>query len=385
MKKTLLGTLAILTTVGLYAQPNKVTSTHNYLKYGELDKAKEAIDDATVHEKTMNSAKTFLYRGEVYASLAVSTDDNFSSLKAGASLEALNSYKKAQELAETDKKVDKAKINLGYLTSIDLVFQEGVNYFNEKDFANASRYFELASDARSSALNAIDTAGYYNAGLAAERDENEAKAIEMYEKIIHTGYNEGILFSELARFYVKQGDTEKAMATLEKGRSAFPNDQALITSQINLYLQTGKDAEALKNLDDAIKNDPKNAVLYYVRGVLKAKQDNEEGAELDYAKSFELDNTYFDAIYNLGAIYVNKSGAIQEKMNALDFKEQKKYDALKKERDEYFNKAIPALETALSIKNDDIVVIQTLMQLYGKVGKTDKYNEMKKMLDASKK
>jgi len=72
-------------------------------------------------------------------------------------------------------------------------------------------------------------------------------------------------------------------------------------------------------------------------------------------------------------------------MNALDFKEQKKYDALKKERDEYFNKAIPALETALSIKNDDIVVIQTLMQLYGKVGKTDKYNEMKKMLDASKK
>jgi tetratricopeptide (TPR) repeat protein len=385
MKKTLLGTLAILTTVGLYAQPNKVTSTHNYLKYGELDKAKEAIDDATVHEKTMNSAKTFLYRGEVYASIAVSTDDNFSSLKAGASLEALNAYKKAQELAETDKKVDKAKINLGYLTSIDLVFQEGVNYFNAKDFANASRYFELASDARSSALNAIDTAGYYNAGLAAERAENEAKAIEMYEKIIHTGYNEGILFSELARLYVKQGDTEKAMATLEKGRSSFPNDQALITSQINLYLQTGKDAEALKNLDDAIKNDPKNAVLYYVRGVLKAKQDNEEGAELDYAKSFELDNTYFDAIYNLGAIYVNKSGAIQEKMNALDFNEQKKYDALKKERDEYFNKAIPALETALSIKNDDIVVIQTLMQLYGKVGKTDKYNEMKKMLDASKK
>lgn len=385
MKKTLLGTLAIITAVGLYAQPNKVTSTHNYLKYGELDKAKEAIDDATVHEKTMNSAKTFLYRGEVYASLATSTDENFSALKAGASVEALNAYKKAQELAESDKKVDKNKINLGYLTSIDLVFQEGVNYYNAKDFANASKYFEMASDARTNALKAIDTAGYYNAGLAAERAENDAKAIEMYEKIIHTGYNEGLLFSELARLYVKQGDTDKAMGILEKGRSAFPNDQALITSQINLYLQTGKDAEALKNLDDAIKNDPKNAVLYYVRGVLKAKQDNEEGAEQDYAKSFELDNTYFDAIYNLGAIYVNKSGVIQEKMNALDFNEQKKYDALKKERDEYFNKAIPALETALSIKSDDVVVIQTLMQLYGKVGKTDKYNEMKKLLDASKK
>ena len=41
------------------AQNKNVVSAYNYLKYGELDKAKEAIDAASLHEQTSLMSKNF--------------------------------------------------------------------------------------------------------------------------------------------------------------------------------------------------------------------------------------------------------------------------------------------------------------------------------------
>ena len=70
MKKGTVFILAILffifTADWAVSQKAKLFSADKYLEYGELDKAKGAIDLATEDERTVNLAKTWFYRGKVY-------------------------------------------------------------------------------------------------------------------------------------------------------------------------------------------------------------------------------------------------------------------------------------------------------------------------------
>jgi tetratricopeptide (TPR) repeat protein len=170
---------------------------------------------------------------------------------------------------------------------------------------------------------------------------------------------------------------DEALSTLNEGILKYPEDNTLLVSSINIYLQLDRVDDALASLSAAIDQEPTNASYYYARGTLYDKNADIEKAIADYEKAIELKPDYFEAYYNIGAIYVNQSGEIQEKMNELPFSAQKEYDALKAERDEKYKMAIPPLEKALEIQPDDAVAGQTLMQLYGKVGNNDGYNELK--------
>ncbi len=68
MKRLAILFLCLSATFG-YAQKANIQSAYNYLKYDQLDKAKEAIDAAVTTESTMNSDKAWYYRGLVYEKL----------------------------------------------------------------------------------------------------------------------------------------------------------------------------------------------------------------------------------------------------------------------------------------------------------------------------
>ena len=51
MRKLLILTLGLFLFIGAYSQPNMRTTAFNHLRYGKLDKAKEAIDKAIEHPK----------------------------------------------------------------------------------------------------------------------------------------------------------------------------------------------------------------------------------------------------------------------------------------------------------------------------------------------
>ena len=79
--------LLMLATVSLYAQktpkPN-VNKALNSWKEGKLDEAKANIDLATTYEKTMNDAKTWYYRGLIYASIDTTSNEAHKALATDA-------------------------------------------------------------------------------------------------------------------------------------------------------------------------------------------------------------------------------------------------------------------------------------------------------------
>ena len=78
MKKVFLLFAVIGISAGMFAQKGKVTSALSLIEQGTLDKAKEALDQAMAHPKSMDWFNTYFAKGKLCQ--AVYKSDNISHL-----------------------------------------------------------------------------------------------------------------------------------------------------------------------------------------------------------------------------------------------------------------------------------------------------------------
>ncbi len=370
-----------------FAQPNNVTSASNYLRYylqdrangqEDLTKAKQVIDEAATHEKTANEPKMYYYRGKIYQQLHLSENEAIEAISKDALKVSIESFNNALKTADRRTNVEEIKGMQGM--NADLAFKEGIANYQAKTFANAIEYFRLRENIMSSIFERIDTVSIFNVGLSAEQAGQIDLAMEQYRECAKLGYNGASMWASMANIEMKRENYDEALAILTEARKKYPEEVSLLTLEINIYLKQGKTDEALTMLDKAIAAEPENASYYFARGTLNEKKEKLENAITDYKKAIELDDKNFDAYYNLGAMYVNQSVPLVEEINNLPPTDTKNYERLKKELEASYANAIPYLERAHELNQEDQATMQTLMELYVKVGENDKYMELKKKL-----
>ena len=101
---------------------------------------------------------------------------------------------------------------------------------------------------------------------------------------------------------------------------------------------------------------------------------DEENAVKSYEKAMEVDPKFFNAYYNLGALYYNKGVKQIEVANAVPPSENDKYEAELKKADAEFAKALPYMEKCEEINPDDPMTLESLKNLYYRMKQMDKYN-----------
>lgn len=432
MKKLILAITAFFSMVSTYAQPAKVVSAYNYLRYYDQNKkvqdlldAQKNIDEAIAHEKSMNEAKTWYYRGNVYFAIANSKAPEFADQKASANETALKSYMKALVLNFKDPELQKLDLEknpadvMKFFTALndkstkyvdqmwtaDIIGQkfpymansflnQGVDYFTKsKDYQKAMESFEAAVGV-AALTGKVDTMSMYYTAMAAEKAGNKDKAIQLYEGLTQMKYQgdgDGPrIYLALSQLYKEKGDKDKSLKVLQAGRKAYPDDKNLILEELNHYLAAGKLNEALDNLNLAVSKDPNNHTLHFALGTVYDNLANPEKdkmqptdaeykdyiakAEQAYKKAIEIKPDYFDAIYNLGALYFNQGVKINDAAQTIA--DNAKYAAEIKKADEKFNIALPYLEKALEIQPNDKNTLLSLKQLYARTGQTDKYKQV---------
>lgn len=357
------------------AQKSKITSAYNYLNYGELDKAKQAIDDATVNEKTSDFWKTWYYRSEVYRQLAISEDEKFASLKPGAAQEAVKAFEK---FATYDQNIQDKKQAASQLRSlIPAAFNSGAAAYQNADYATSKESFLLA--AKIQEINGvIDTTSVFNAALSAENLKETEEAERLYRKCLEYNYRPEPIYNAMAAMFKVNGDTVKSLEILKEGRSKYPDNGNMLLSELEIFMARGENDKALENLSLAIQKDPSNYILYYARGKLQYDAGNVEEAEKDYLKALEIKKDHYDSNFNLGALYFNKGAEIiTEANNIVKFDE---YEKEKKKGEAVLVKALPYLEMCLEINPNDTDAMKSLMELYARTNQSDKYQKMKERL-----
>ncbi|MDP6908995.1 MAG: hypothetical protein QF371_05785 [Flavobacteriales bacterium] len=376
-KQAILFATAMVASTVVFGQKAKRTSANNYLQYGELDNAKEAIDPTITHEKTMNEAKTWFFRGKIYQAIYETKDDKYKALHDNPLQVAFESFLKCKEL---DTKNYHTDLVLQYLNIEGKQFvNEGINRYNGKDYAGALAAFENTLKACAiEEIKRIDSLAIYYAGACAEQTGDLAKSEGYYRQAIALNYKAESAYVRMERMFAAAGQEDKAFEVLKEGRAKFPSNQTMVTDEVNVYLKQDKHMEAMKSLEVAIQGEPDNASLQFALGFvhdgLAAKEiektpegseayDNHiAAAESGYSKAVELDDTNFDAVYNLGALYFNQAVKMNEAANLID--DMKKFEVARDAANVVFDKSLPILEKAYSLNSTDKGVLVSLKQLY---------------------
>ena len=280
------------------------------------------------------------------------------------SLDALQKAYKLDEFAYKNKKYPETaeKIHTAYHNT-------GLFYYMAGDQATAEEFFEKAyHSTENPILNRVDTIGVYYTALMARDNGKIDKAIELFKKDLDAGYSsKGEVYAALADLYREKGEMENFKETLEKGFSAFPENQQILVGLINYNLDTNGDSSKLFELiHQAQANEPNNASLYYVEGDINKKLGNKEAALELFQKSYDIDNKYLFGIVNKGIIYYDEALEYQEKANAeLD---DAKYEALLGEVNNSLRKAIEPFEQSYELAAGDrelqVAIAEYLKNIY---------------------
>lgn len=375
MKKiTFLALLFLSVTMMASAQKSTRTTAYNYLRKGKLDLAKENIDKAVGHEKTMNDPKTWFYYGNTYIQIATTPLDAFKTLDADALQKAYDGYMKCMELDEKGTYKDQVEADLKIIANN--YYARGLDHYNEKEYPEAYKEFREAI-AVNNAIQHVDTLAVYASAMSAFSGEMYDEAIENYENLIVMDYNNSGIYGDLANIYKTTENLVRAKEVLEMGIEKYPNDANIVFAKINILLSEEKYEEVVSYLESAIKLAPENYTLYFVQGQSYEQMGDLENARLGYEKALEVNPEYSDALYNMGALYYNKGVELSVKANDLPYDAEEEFKKIKDEAAKEFLVAQPYFEKALEIMPGDEGLTKSLMQIYNSTNQSDKAAELR--------
>ena len=270
---------------------------------------------------------------------------------------AVEAYKKA---AEVDPALSKGKdIRAGLELISGRYINEAYNSYQFGEYAEASVLFEKAADAMETApLSKMDTTAVYNAGFTAWIAKDYTRAQKFFEKCLANNYyyEGGEVFAKLADVYKNLGQKDAARDVLEKGFTTYPQSQIILIGLINYYLESGQNTDRLFVLiNEAKKNEPDNASLYYVEGNIYKELGQTENAVKAYYKCADINPNYEFGYIGVGILYYNQAIELQEKA-ANEF-DDKKYEAIVAEFNTALKNAIEPFEKAFEVSKENSIKV----------------------------
>ncbi|MBU0942291.1 MAG: tetratricopeptide repeat protein [Bacteroidetes bacterium] len=396
---------ALLISVTTFAQKDETKAAEKALKKGDSKEAATILKGAESLIASANEAdkaQFFFIKGNTYLDLAnkkVEVDTNLGvaaaayqdliaaekasgkikySTQAAASITEIKyllinsaiADSKAEKNAEGAKKLYNAYL-LDKKDTLNLYYAAST-YINANDYDKAlSAYNELKD------LNFSGKSTVYVAVNKASGADDVFKSAAERDRMVKLGTHEkpttevnpskrGEIFKNISLILVQNGKTEEAKKAIAEARIANPEDNSLMLTEANLYLET-KDFDRYKELITKIlEKNPNDADLVFNLGVISGNANDLANAEKYYAKAIEINPKYVNAYINLAALKLEREKPIIEEMNKLGTsdKDMKRYEVLKKERLTIFKSVIPSLEKAFEVDPKNEAVSSTLLNVY---------------------
>ncbi len=369
-----------------------------------MDLIKLAVNDP---EQSLKS-KTWLIKAKLYKALIskqvkaniLNPSSGFSDPE--AALGFLNGITKAISTAQkgSEKSAALKMILEGFadLNNFSFALFQSKNYGAAfKTFDTMVRLIDLikANDGKMPIDNEKDINNLkYMAGISAMQT-NDFEATEKYfVPLMESGYDEANIYTSLYQIYA-QTDKDKAAAVLQKGREKYPDNSALLFSEINYYLAQGKMDILVEKLELAKKAEPNNPSIYLTLGQVyeniyqTARKDGDMAkadqyfdlAKTEYENATQVDSKYASAYYSIGALYYNKAVEYNKQMNDLPLSAQKEYDALEKKSNDLFGMSLPYFKNAEAVDPNDQNTLIALKEIFARQNAFDLSNEMKNRLN----
>ena len=206
------------------------------------------------------------------------------------------------------------KIVLSHYNDYKLVGR--IFYASSQDFSKAYKAWDIYtsmpdkanySNLRQQVADSIIGEYRFYQGIVAKMDENYNDALNSFFKALEKGYNKKDVFD----YAINCAEHEKNDSLLvEIVRQAYSlygkSDSQYIRILFNYSIKYKKYDIAIKIIDQAIADYPKNAEYYDLKGVLLENKNGTIDESFEYfKKAVELDPDFIRANFDLGRFYYN--------------------------------------------------------------------------------
>ena len=384
MKKLFITAGLLLAMIFVYGQKKEKNNAYNFYANGYYDRAKEAIDRAILNDETKEDASVWMYRGNIYLRLAVTTDKEYKNLCKNCAETAFEAYFKALDLdpkVTVNMDINNPAVGLKYCALA--LYDDAVKLYTEAKPEEIEKY-EKAHSLAEKAYKAdhLNEDIVYLYALTAEAVKNWDAAKKGYGTFI--GKTKKIMFYvRLANIYKSEKDTTKTLSTLKAGVPIFFGDSINVDYAVAYSIAlswAGKTEEAREIMNKALEKYPNNHILLINYGSELTNVKNYEEAEKYLKRAIELQPNEITAIYNLGNCYYN---SYVDKMNALkDVNDDDEYERLKAEYTELLKEARPYLEKAHGIDPKDKNTLLMLKTVYARLALYDEVKVVDEKINA---
>jgi tetratricopeptide (TPR) repeat protein len=392
MKQIVLtGMIAFLAIAGFAQKSNVTNAAMAYSSYMEnmtadpatakkdLLEAKSYIDLACVHTETIADPKAWMYKGKIYIDLSAMVMAAMDKAEF-AGIQPEKMMEDGLAALEKSKEVDAKKRYEEDINSYAAMYEgalknAGITAYGEDNYQLAMAGL-LGAAKFSEIIGVKDSMLYFFGGIAAYNAKEFAVAEEAFTTCVQLNYNLSESVGYLAKSMKETGKTAEAEVLLKETVAKYPNNLDVLIQLINFYIDNNRNQEAGDAISAAIKLDPNNIALVYNSGIIYETLGKMDIAEAAYLKSLELKPDYTDALYSLGVFYFNRGADANNIANDLPFGDPA-YDKTIAESKEFWGKALPYLEKAALAEPNDLVILESLKQVYGKLSMTEKFKETK--------
>jgi tetratricopeptide (TPR) repeat protein len=255
------------------------------------------------------------------------------------------------------------------------LFNEGFGRFNNKKYDDAYKHFEASRGINEFLFTkglavSLDTNVIFATAIAGSNSGESSSIIPLFEKLISMNYNNVAIYETLAQLYEKQNNKDALSKVVANGLEKFPSSKNLLIYDLNSSIDGGDIQKSIDKLEKASASDPQNSSIILNLGLQYDKANNVDKAKECYEKAISINPNLSEAYFNLGVMFIKGDAELVKKLNAED--DIKKYEALKKQRDETFQKALPNFEKAHSLDPKNADYKQTLKKIYASMNLLDK-------------
>jgi len=322
----------------------------------------KATESAQTDKKTKNWPETWAIRSYLSSYVALIDEDETNSEKYYATaVETLDSAKRLDKFQSNTALTDAANYNI-----ILKKQEKGNKAYTNNEFKTAFTLLKEVSD-----FFPKDTVISINTALSAQNINDYNSALFYFKRAKDNGIKNPVVFQSMAGIYTSKFEQEAAIRILEDGLKVNPYNIYLNNNYINLLIDNERYDQAKQVIEKSLTIESKNKLLYFLYGYLYQISSNNSTAELAYKKALALDQNYFDALYQLGLVYVNNAN---DALKGDKEKRAQEFSAL-------INRAEFVLLQAHEINPNDRPTVQLLIDIYTRKNRLDKAQELKRKLE----
>jgi len=161
------------------------------------------------------------------------------------------------------------------------------------------------------------------------------------------------------KYYLALKEYDKAIEALQKIRQGDPEDTDALNLLLSAYVESDRIKEAAAVFQSAVERHPDNKLNHYIYGVLLRTTGDYQGAIDQFRLAYDLDPSYTDALFDLGATYYNWG------VDILRIAQEKGESTV--EHKAKFREALPCMEKVAEERPDDPMVWETLGTIYAQL------------------